>query len=210
VRLGLVPARGPLTPVTLELGVGPTRVDVELRDGEPVAATVHQGAPHFGPLVPPERAAGVLRLTTDDLHSDLPAQVAGTGLDYTIIPLRDTDALARAHVDIELLPAFERDYAEVYPCAFTGEEEPWAEARGLFPLEAIPEDPATGSAAGPLAAYLVAQGRLAPGETRVLLQGRHVERPSLLTLCVQGSREAMRDVLVSGGVVPVLSGELTL
>ena len=210
VALGLVPMHEPLTTVTLELGVGPTLVEVEVRDGVAARALVHQGAPRFGPEVPAERAAATLCLAPADLHSDLPAQVVGTGLDYAIIPLRDTAALARARVDIGLLPAFEADFAEVYPFAFTGHEEPWAEARGLFPLEGIPEDPATGSAAGPLAAYLTARGRLPLGEERVVSQGRHVRRPSLLTVRVEGAGEAITDVQVGGDVVSVLRGVLTL
>jgi trans-2,3-dihydro-3-hydroxyanthranilate isomerase len=211
VRLGLVAAREPVTPVTLELGVGPTLVDVEVRDGEPVAATVHQGAPHFRlPQILRELVPPVLKLEPRDMHVYLPPQVVGTGLEYAIVPLRDTEALARAWFDLELLPAFERQYAGLYAFALTGEDEPLVEARCFAPLEGIPEDPATGSAAGPLAAYLVRVGLLKPGEDCVVAQGRHVGRPSLLTARVEGSRRDMRDVLVGGGVVPVLTGELTL
>lgn len=218
VRLGMVAAVEPVTRVVLELGVGPTPVDVEVRDGVPVAGTVHQGRPRLGPEIPVGEAARVLGLAVDEVGSDAPSaggarllpQVVGTGLEYAVIPLRDTDILARVRLDMERLPGFEHAYAEVYPFAFTGEDRPWIEARGLFPFEGIPEDPATGSAAGPLAAYLAAAGLLAPGETRVVLQGRHVGRPSHLSVSVRGAADALDDVLVGGGVVPMLSGELRL
>ena len=90
------------------------------------------------------------------------------------------------------------------------EDDPWVEARGLFPLEGIPEDPATGSAAGPLAAHLALAGLLAPGETRVVLQGRHVGRPSRLAVSVVGERPRFTDVLVGGGVSLVIEGELRI
>lgn len=196
--------------VVLELGVGPTVVDVAVRDGEPVGGTVHQGAPHFGHSPGREETAAVLGLAVDDLSPDLPPRLVGTGLDYVCIPLRDTDALARVVVDLQVLPAYEAAHGELYPFAFTGGEDPWVEARGLFPAEGIPEDPATGSAAGPLAAYLADAGLLPPGETRVVLQGRHVHRPSLLAVTVRGAAGGIEEVLVGGGVVPVLTGELVI
>jgi trans-2,3-dihydro-3-hydroxyanthranilate isomerase len=211
VRLGAVPAREPFTPVVLELNVGPTLVDVEVRDGAPVAAVVHQGAPHFGAQqIIKEEVAPVMRLHYSAMHAYLPPLVVGTGLDYTIVPLRDVDALADAWFDLELLPEFERKYAGLYAFALTGADDPLAEARCFAPLEGIPEDPATGSAAGPLAAYLARVGLLKPGEMRMLAQGRFAGRPSRLSMQVLGSRRAMTDVLVGGGVVPVLAGELTL
>jgi trans-2,3-dihydro-3-hydroxyanthranilate isomerase len=199
-----------VVPVVLELGVGPTTVDVELSDGEPVAATVHQGAPHFGHSPSRHESTAVLGLSVDDLHPELDPRLVGTGLDYICIPLRDTAALARCTVNMQFLPAYESAHGEVYPFAFTGEADPWVEARGLFPVESIPEDPATGSAAGPLAAYLADAGLLPIGETRVVLQGRHVNRPSRLAVTVIGAGDAITDVLVGGGVVPMLSGELRL
>ena len=69
---------------------------------------------------------------------------------------------ARVSLDLELAGDFERRHAEIYPCAFTGQDEPWVEARGLFPFAGITEDPATGSAAGPLAAYMAREGVLPP------------------------------------------------
>jgi trans-2,3-dihydro-3-hydroxyanthranilate isomerase len=202
--------REEVVPVVLELGVGPTIVDVVVRDGVPVAGTVHQGVPRFGHHPGREETAAVLGLHLDDLHDELEPQLVGTGLDYVCIPLRGTDALARAQVDMRLLPAWEAAHGEVYPFAFTGDADPWVEARGLFPAESIPEDPATGSAAGPRAAYLAAAGLLPVGETRVVLQGRHVQRPSLLAVSVTGMPDAITDVLVGGGVVPVLTGELVI
>lgn len=205
VRLGLVEAVEPVTRVVLELDAGPTVVEVNVRDGLPVAATVHQGPPRFGSQVAPEEAATVLRLATSDLHPDLPPTTVGTALMYTIIPLLSTEALARVAPDMQILGAFEHAHAEVYPCAFTGVTDPWVEARGLFPLLGIPEDPATGSAAGPLAAYMARAGLLSPQEERVVLQGRHVGRPSRLTVSVSAG---LADVLVGGAVQLVAQGEL--
>lgn len=210
VRLGVAPAAGELVPVVLELDVGPTLVEVRLRDGEAVSGTVHQGPPRFGVEVPRDAAAAVLGLAEEDLAPHLSPRVVGTGLDYAVIPLRGCDVLGRIVPDATLLPGFEAEYAELYPCAVTGQEDPWVEARGLFPLCGIPEDPATGSAAGPLAAYFWRAGQLPAGEERVVLQGARVGRPSRLAVRVAGDADRCDDVLVGGGVVPVLHGELTL
>ena len=152
----------------------------------------------------------MLCIDEDEIDPDLEPMPVGTGLTYTIIPLVSQRSLAHVQLDLDFLPAFERDHAEVYPCAFTGRDDPWIEARGLFPFAGIPEDPATGSAAGPLAAFMARHGRLAAGERRVVLQGQHVARPSRLVVSVGGTPEAIDDVRVGGPVQPVLRGELDL
>ena len=210
VRLGAVAATGPRTTVVLELGVGPTAVEVDVRDGVPVRGTVLQRAPRFGVPVPRPEAAAALGLEPADLHPELEPVPVDTGLCYVVTPLVSLEALGRIVVPPGLAVAFERRYAELYPCAFTGDESPWVEARGLFPSAGIPEDPATGSAAGPLAAYMARAGRLAPGVPRVVLQGARIGRPSHLTVVVSGPPEAPDGVRVGGAVQPVLEGELTL
>ncbi len=210
VRLGVVEAHEPVTAVVLELGVGPTLVEVEVRDGAPTGATVHQGAPRFGAAVPRARVAEVLGLAPGDLHPELDPLVVDTGLAYAVVPLRDRAALGAISPALHLFAAFEADFAEAYLCAFTGDESPWIEARGLFPNSGIPEDPATGSAAGPLAAYMARAGRLPFGARRVVLQGARIGRPSHLTVAVEGGPDGITDVLVGGRVFPVLRGELEL
>jgi len=210
VNLGMVAAQEPVTEVVLELDVGPTTVDVTVRGGQAVAGVVHQGPPTFGEEIPRDEAARVLRLQPGDLDEELTPAVVGTGLSYAIIPLRSTRALAQAWFDNDQLPEFERRYAELYPFALTGDEEPFAEARCFAPAAGIVEDPATGSAAGPLAAYLARAGLLGPGAARVLAQGQHVRRPSRLTISVSTEGNRITDVLVGGGVVPVMTGELTV
>ncbi len=209
VSTGRVVAQEPLTEVTLELKVGPTVVDVTVREGRAVAGVVHQGAPAFGEEIPRAAAAAVLGLQESDLDEELVPRVVSTGLGYAIIPLRNTRTLASAWFNFDLLAEFERRYAPLYPFALTGDEEPFAEARCFVPLAGIVEDPATGSAAGPLAAYLSREGLLAPGAARVLAQGQHARRPSRLTLSVTTEGNHISDVLVGGGVVPVMTGELT-
>jgi len=210
VRLRLVDVYEPVTTVVLELGVGPTTVEVAVRDGQPVSATVHQRPPVFHAPAPRGSVAAVLGLDLDDLHPEFDPVPVDTGLCYTVIPLVSQRALARVALDLELAGDFERRHAEIYPCAFTGQVDPWVEARGLFPFAGIQEDPATGSAAGPLAAYMAREGVLPPEEERVVLQGQQIGRPSFLTVAVSGTADHITDVRVGGPVQPVLRGELSL
>jgi trans-2,3-dihydro-3-hydroxyanthranilate isomerase len=210
VRLRRVAVREPVTRVVLELDVGPTVVEVSVRDGVPVSATVHQRPPVFHRPAARASVAAVLGLDVDDLHPELDPVPVDTGLCDTITPLASQDALARVMLDLTLAAEFERRHGEIYPCAFTGRNEPWIEARGLFPLAGITEDPATGSAAGPLAAYMAREGLLPPDQERVVLQGRQIGRPSFLTVAVSGTASRIEDVRVGGPVQPVLRGELFL
>lgn len=210
VRLRMVDVYQPVTRVVLELDVGPTVVEVAVRDGQPVSGTVHQRPPVFHAPAPRGSVAAVLGLDLDDLHPEFDPVPVDTGLCYTIIPLASQHALARVSIHLDLAEDFERRYAEIYPCAFTGQHEPWIEARGLFPFAGITEDPATGSAAGPLAAYMARERVLPIDEERVVLQGAQIGRPSFLTVAVSGTPGAITDVRVGGSAHLVLKGELLL
>jgi trans-2,3-dihydro-3-hydroxyanthranilate isomerase len=210
VRMGFLRRQTPVTTVVLELNVGPITVDVEIEGGEPVGAVMYQPAPEFGAEIDRAEAAAVLGLTEADLHPHWTPCVVSTGLPYALIALRDTDAVARSAYVLDLLPEFERRWAELYPFALTGVAAPFAEARCFAPFAGIPEDPATGSAAGPLAAYLARVGALEIGATAVIAQGRHCGRPSEISVSVTAEGDRLTGVRVGGRVVPVLAGELTM
>jgi trans-2,3-dihydro-3-hydroxyanthranilate isomerase len=74
----------------------------------------------------------------------------------------------------------------------------------------VPEDPATGSAAGPLALHLARHGRIAFGEEIEIRQGEEIGRPSLLRAKVEGSPERVERVVVGGSAVMVARGEYRL
>jgi trans-2,3-dihydro-3-hydroxyanthranilate isomerase len=74
----------------------------------------------------------------------------------------------------------------------------------------VPEDPATGSAAGPLGVHLVRHGRVSPGQPIELRQGLEIGRPSLLRVRVEGSVERPERVLVGGSAVIVAHGDYRL
>ena len=146
-----------------------------------------------------------------DLHEELVPRVVGTGLSYAIIPLRSTRTLARGVVRHRpCCPSSSAPTPRSTPSRSRARtSRGWRRAVSSA-LVGIPEDPATGSAAGPLAAYLARAGLLAAGAARVVAQGDHAGRPSRLTVSVTEEHGRIVDVQVAGGVVPVLSGVLEL
>jgi trans-2,3-dihydro-3-hydroxyanthranilate isomerase len=197
---------------TFELGVGPTRVDrVPGPDGDPVWRMA-QPRPRFGPrLVDAVAVATALGLVPEDLVSERPIEAAATGLPFLMVELRDLDALARARLQPlawSTLPALSDD--DVMPYPFVRTRPGAVRARMFAPGEGIAEDPATGSAAGPLGAYLVQHGVLtadADGVARLeVAQGVEMGRPSRMFVEVEGRPGNVEAVRVGGAAVAVGGG----
>jgi len=186
--------------------VGEVPVEVDVEDG---SGWMQQRPPVFGDEFHASdaiaRAAG---LEPIDLHPDLPAQVVSTGLGPLLAPVRDLETLRRAERDGRATRELgERAGSEcLYLFAITADG---VTARMFDPGGGIGEDPATGSAAGPLGAYL-AQRRLAgmPGRVTVA-QGEQVGRPSFLHVEGQADGDSFA-IRVGGGVRIVGEGSFRL
>jgi trans-2,3-dihydro-3-hydroxyanthranilate isomerase len=151
------------------------------------------------------RAAG---LGLDDLEPDLPIQSVTTGLLWTIVPVRDADRLSRAQRDgraLEEVVAISGDEG-LYLFAMT---DAGATARMFDAGHGIGEDPATGSAAGPLGAYLAEHGLGGMPGSILVRQGERVGRPSELHVEVRDEGGRWR-VRVGGGVHVIGSGAFRL
>lgn len=138
--------------------------------------------------------------------SELPVEVYDNGLLHVYVAAPSVDAVAELVPD---LPALARLLGDVHVNCFAGRGDQWT-TRMFSPLDFVPEDPACGSAAGPLAVHLVRHGRLAPGRMITIAQGAQVGRPSTLHAIAEGTRERPDAVHVGGSVCVVGSGELTL
>jgi len=152
--------------------------------------------------------ARAIGLEPDDLGSDLPVQTVTTGLLWTIVPVRDAERLSRAQRDgraLEQAVAASGDEG-LYLFAVTDEG---ATARMFDAGHGIGEDPATGSAAGPLGAYLAEYGLAGMPGSIVVRQGERVGRPSELHVEVRDEGGRWR-VRVGGGVHVVGSGSFRL
>ena len=168
-------------------------------------ATMDQGKPIFGAVAPPELQQALLNalnLEPKQLDSSVPMQMVSTGLPYLLVPLASgLERAAITHPQFEaLLAQIGAKFVYVFDVARL-EGRTWDNSGRV-------EDVATGSAAGPLGAYLVRYGRARPGEAITLRQGRFVGRPSEMTVRVTGKADAQDAVLVSGAVAFVGQGTL--
>ncbi|MDF3934732.1 PhzF family phenazine biosynthesis protein [Pseudomonas citronellolis] len=166
------------------------------RHGNGFIAQMNQGQAQFGAVLDEEERrwfAEAFSLQANDL-ADYPAHVISTGLPYVLLPVR-SEALGRIRQRAELgerLAALGAAFVFLLDVD-NREGRTWDNA-GLV------EDVATGSAAGPVAAYLVALGKARRGETFELNQGRFVGRPSLLEVRVGDD-----DQVQVGGKVQLLA-----
>jgi PhzF family phenazine biosynthesis protein len=190
-----------------EIGGRVLPVEVMRRPGQPAVIWMDQSPPQFGATVGDRSAlAEGLGLTEQDLPADEPAQVVSTGAAHLMVPARDRAAVDRAAPDSARLKAllqqaggegcylYSRDPVDAAAVAY---------ARFFNPTMGIREDPATGTAAGPLVARLVADGKVADDSTAVVEQGHALGRPSSIHVTVSGDR-----VRVSGSGVVVAQGTL--
>ena len=176
-------------------GIQPVRVE---RDGARARASVLQEPAQFGAQPDPVAVLAAAGLEPSDGHPSLPPQFVSTGLQTLVVPVAGTAAVSRARADRPAIQALAGETFNLYLAAVEGET---ARTRS-FPSELDDEDPATGSAAGPLLAYL---HRRLGVERLEATQGVEIGRPSRLLAEVEGDR-----VRVSGDVVVLVTGTLTL
>ncbi len=212
---GMLPA-GART-LTLEEGVGPVPVRLEGDPAAPDFLWMRHGAATFGPpLVPRADFAAALGLMEDDLLPDAPIQTGTTGSAFLYIPLRDRATVDRAALDVPAILRCFSDTAAVGVFVFTPDANPTSNrvyARMFAPhTSGIPEDPATGSASGPLGAYLVQHGLVTPDATVRIVseQGAKMGRQSFIHIAITTEMGAVTGIEVGGSAVPVLEGTLSL
>lgn len=174
-----------------------------VRNGANFKASMEQGKPEFGAIIEGEKRSAfvhALNLSESDLADNLPLEIVSTGLPYLIVPLKRNLASAKIGV-----PNFEEMLAEfgakfVYVFELSKMEGRTWDNFGLV------EDVATGSAAGPMSAFLVKHGICQPETEFVLHQGSFLMRPSKLFVKVGGTRENISSVKVAGDVCLIASG----
>lgn len=209
------------------LNVGPTPVDLEW-DGDCVRFVwMTQGRPTFGqPVADRAAVAASIGLRETDLVDGLPIQEVSCGVPYLVVALCDREAVDRATGDSVAmleLPDLSRSHPAILlftrEGAVVGQVPPKPGAveggpaetysRMFAPSLGVLEDPATGSAAGPLGCYLLQHGLVSPAQARQMtnLQGVKMGRASRIHMAITGSPDAITDVKVGGEAVLVARGE---
>jgi trans-2,3-dihydro-3-hydroxyanthranilate isomerase len=205
----------------LEEGIGPVGVTLEGDPTRPSLLWMRHGKARFGPELT-DRAgfARALGLTGSDLLAGHPIRTGSTGNTFLYIPLKDRATVDRARLDVPALLAAQGEGPNLGVFVFspdpppgTGQRDATVYSRMFAPhTSGIPEDPATGSASGPLGAYLFERGLVASAPTVDIVseQGTRMGRPSFLRIRIGTSGGRINDIQVGGSVVPVIDGRLRI
>ena len=203
----------PIERVNLNYQVGQIPVDLNYVDGEPDILWMHQQQPKFYDPLPVELLADVIGVNPTDIDAGYPIEPVSTGLPFIIVPLKTLAAVSQAKLNSNLyaravanLPA----QAILVFCPETIDPQRELHVRVFTECFGIPEDPATGSANGCLAAYLAKHQYFgSPTIDITVEQGVELGRSSLLHLRAQYTA-AHCPVSIGGRVVKIAQGEFIL
>ena len=202
--------REPVGKIVLNLKAGQIPVTFSYRGTEPDNLWMRQIPPTFGRLLDVQLTAQALGLDESEVDSRFPVEQVSTGLPFVIVPLKTLDSLKRIQVDRDrYFDLIEGRWAKAILafCPETYNRQNDLSVRVFADYYGVPEDPATGSANGCLAGYLVKHRYF--GETHINVrveQGYEIGRPSLLLLNAEDKQDQIA-VSVGGKVIKVAEGE---
>jgi len=191
-----------LPEIALETGAGIVPVRLQREEGRIAFGWMSQPVPTVQPY--PNEAALLEAVGVE--RSELPIELYDNGMRHLYVTLASEEQVAGVKPDLGRLAELGGDTGV---SCFAGSGTRW-KTRMFAPGGGVAEDPATGSAAGPLALHLARHGRIAFGEEIQLSQGAELKRPSTLYARVEGSAERVEAVEVGGSAVIVARGEFKL
>ncbi|MCY4069903.1 MAG: PhzF family phenazine biosynthesis protein [Chloroflexi bacterium] len=172
---------------------------------------MRQNQPTFGQRFEPADLARILNVEEEDIDGRFPIQEVSTGMPFVLVPMASLDAVKRSQVNLDRLRALLGPHDAIAPAIFCAEalaSENDIHVRVLDDVYGAPEDPATGSAGGCIAAYSVEYGYTGGDQVKLRAeQGYQIGRPSLLYLEAQRSAAGI-DIRVGGRVELVAQGQL--
>ncbi len=199
--------------ITLDLKVGKIPVHFRTEPSGSIFGEMRQVDPLFGAVHDRNTIAGLLDLSPEDISTDAPIQTLSTGLFFVIVPIKNLVALQR----LTVAPQKAYDYLRrqklpdtgdfYYVTRDTGDPTVGLRSRGLFSTS---EDPATGSASGCTAAWMVRYGIAKPEETVHILQGVEIKRPSHIFVRASKEGDTVKNVRVGGQAVQIMEGTFSL
>ena len=189
-----------LVEIRLETGAGIVPVRLEREGPRITFGWMTQPVPHWRAY---ERADEVLRVL--GVESELPVDWYDLGPSFVYVALRTPEEVSALRPNFQEL----MDFTSGIDCFAHVGGNRW-KARMFAPSSGVAEDPATGSAAGPLAVHLLRHGRIASGEEIEIEQGAELKRPSRLFARATGTAEEIERVEVGGSAVVVARGEFRL
>jgi trans-2,3-dihydro-3-hydroxyanthranilate isomerase len=224
-QLGVVanpPADGKII-IEQELGIGVLPVEIQFENSKPTKVTMTQGNFISSEIVSDSTILSLIadsfNFKFDDFLSGAPVQIAGTGVNFLIIPVQSLAVLEKCRANLAKI--------DELPAHFPGEFSLFAletidggvskvHTRMFAPEFGIMEDPATGSAAGTLGGYLVHHGLLEDDLNKngvysfTIEQGDFMGRPSRIEAEISGDKDNVKLVRIGGASVVVAKGEIYL
>lgn len=204
-----------------ELGIGVLPVEIDVEWGVPQKVIMTQGKFIAGEVISDNGLladlAESLGLEMADLYENLPVQIMETGIRSMAVPVRSLQALGRIRMNAAALSEIYLRFGAMGAYVFTLETlegaPSMAHARLFAPDDNIPEDPATGSAAGALASYLVHHGAIIEKDEDgfhrfTIEQGDFMKRPSRIHAEIKGGAGNVELTKVAGESVVVAQGEV--
>jgi trans-2,3-dihydro-3-hydroxyanthranilate isomerase len=185
--------------ITLATGAGLVAVRFERADGRITAGRTRQPIPTWEPYEHADRLLEALGVSA----SQLPVEAYRNGPRHVFLVLTSEQTVAALEPDMTALGKL----PDIGVSCVAGSGTRW-KSRMFAPAYGVAEDPATGSAAGPLALHLARHGRIAFGQEIEIHQGAEIGRPSTLYARVEGTGDQVDTVEVAGSAVVVANGEL--
>ena len=191
-----------LLEIRLETGAGVVPVRLEREGARIVFGRMEQPLPTWKPF----RDTAELFAALGVEAAEAPVEVYDNGIRHSYVLLGSRERVAGLRPDFPRLAAIAE--TDCVSC-FAGDGGEW-KTRMFAPLSGVDEDPATGSAAGPLAVHLARHGRIGFGDEIRIEQGAEIGRPSVLYARVDGAGDSVERVEVGGSAVVVARGEFRL
>jgi trans-2,3-dihydro-3-hydroxyanthranilate isomerase len=194
--------------IRLDLNVGTIPVEFDEPPGQPAFGEMTQTDPVFGQIHERQKIAEVTGIPIEDIDPDVPIQTVSTGVPFTVLPIRNLEAIRRLQINQQRASEYlAAAGGKFFFCVSRQAVDPSARlhARMLFYNG---EDPATGSASGCAAAWMVEHGVAQPDEQVMIEQGVEMKRPSRIFVRASRRNDRVVNVRVGGNVVEVLRGEL--
>lgn len=198
--------------ITLNLKVGQISVTPSYVKGQPDILWMRQIQPTFSQIFNSKTISQVLSLDVANVDRRFPIQEVSTGVPFIVAALKNLNAVKRAKINQEKYSQLIKNTAAKSILVFSPEtynKKNDLNVRVFADYYGVPEDPATGSANGCLAAYLVKHRYFKQNKINIRVeQGYEIGRPSLLLLRAEEDRQGKIDVNIGGKVIPVATGEL--
>ncbi len=193
--------------ISLDLKVGKIPVVFHAESSGDIFGEMHQVDPVFGQIHDRATVADLVGLKPDDITDEWPIQTVSTGLPFAVVPIKRLRTLQALEPDLKSIAAyFQKESVPTdfyYVTRDTGDDEVGLRSRAIYPNG---EDPATGSAAGCTAAWMVHYGIAKSGERVHIQQGVEIKRPSQIFVRAEKQGEKIVNVRVGGNAVEVMEG----